>query len=122
MYTEIPYKYYILDKLKWKRGVINEVESNNDKAWADTDYISFKNNIKKIPECSIKDTEFKMWKYTNFYSQMDVKIQISWINTKENESSWSAFKTFWSMNCEDWSTTFEGLLMCFSSILFLSVN
>lgn len=77
MYTEIPYKYYILDKLKWKRGVINEVESNNDKAWADTDYISFKNNIKKIPECSIKDTEFKMWKYTNFYSQMDVKIQIS---------------------------------------------
>lgn len=77
MYTEIPYKYYILDKLKWKRGVINEVESNNDKAWEDTDYISFKNNIKKIPECSIKDTEFKMWKYTNFYSQMDVKIQIS---------------------------------------------
>lgn len=26
------------------------------------------------------------------------------------------------MNCEDWSTTFEGVLMCFSSILFMSVN
>lgn len=49
MYTEITYKYYTLNRLKWKRDVLNEVEQNEDKALTDTDYISFKANIKKDP-------------------------------------------------------------------------
>lgn len=62
MYTEIPYKIYTLDRLNLKRGVLKEAEQNEDKAWTDTDYISFKGNIKKIPGCSLKDTEFEIWK------------------------------------------------------------
>lgn len=80
MYTEIPYKYCTLDRLKWKRGVLNEVEQNEDKVWTDTDYISFKDNIKKIPEYILKDTEFEFciscstgYKDTNFINQYQIK-------------------------------------------------
>lgn len=61
MYTEIIYKYYTLYRLKRKRGILNEAEQNEDKAWTDTDYISFKANIKKILGCSLEDTAFEMW-------------------------------------------------------------
>lgn len=80
MYTEITYKYYTLNRLKWKRDVLNEVEQNEDKALTDTDYISFKANIKKIPGCCLKDIEFEFCnncstgcKNTNFMNQYQSK-------------------------------------------------
>ena len=69
-----PYKYYTIERLNEKIGVISEAGKDEDKPWGDEEYKLFNENIDKIEGCRIDEDHFYMYKYAEFYCKQDVNI------------------------------------------------
>ena len=69
-----PYKYYTFERLEKGLGIIHEAGRQEDIPWNDSDYETFRANIKKIPNCLVGEDYFDMYTYAEFYCKQDVNI------------------------------------------------
>ena len=71
---KFPYKYYTIERVNNRIGIIDEAYINEVPKWTEQDVEEFKKNIEEIPHCKIDDKHFDMIEYAKFYCLQDVRV------------------------------------------------